>query len=268
MVDAASRSAAVESVQHAPWKMAVVKIGLGHGSYLLGDYPTARQSAEEALAMITVDQPLWRIGALYVLSLVLTDEGRLEAAESLAREAAALVDRFGLQGVPQATWASIALGRVLAERGQLDEAQRELESGILARRSRDLIPWPTLIGLLALARVRFAQGDRAGARALLEEARTIVEAYPDAGVIPALIERQERELKGSRRRETALTEELTARELAVLRQFDSDDSYRQIGQGLYVTVNTVKTHVRSIYRKLGVSSRDEALERAREKALI
>ena len=54
----------------------------------------------------------------------------------------------------------------------------------------------------------------------------------------------------------------------MLRLFDGDDSYRQIGQSLYVSVNTVKTHVRSIFRKLGVSSRDEALERARSRALI
>ena len=54
----------------------------------------------------------------------------------------------------------------------------------------------------------------------------------------------------------------------MLRHFDGDDSYRQIGQALYVSVNTVKTHARSIFRKLEVSSRDEALERARQRALI
>jgi LuxR family transcriptional regulator, maltose regulon positive regulatory protein len=61
---------------------------------------------------------------------------------------------------------------------------------------------------------------------------------------------------------------LTERELDVLRLFDGDDSYRQIGQALYVSVNTVKTHARSIFRKLEVSSRHEALERARQRALI
>jgi LuxR family maltose regulon positive regulatory protein len=95
-----------------------------------------------------------------------------------------------------------------------------------------------------------------------------VEAYPDAGILPTLLERQERELNKRRRRETALTEELTARELAVLRLFDGERSHRQMEESLYVSINTVKTHVKSIYRKLGVSSRDEALTRAREKALL
>jgi LuxR family maltose regulon positive regulatory protein len=103
---------------------------------------------------------------------------------------------------------------------------------------------------------------------LLDEARDVVETYPDAGIFPALLERQERELSKRRQREPALTEVLTNRELDVLQLFEGEDTYRQIGQSLYVSVNTVKTHVRSIFRKLGVTSRYEALQRAREKALI
>ena len=218
--------------------------------------------------MITADQPLWRIGALYLLSVVAADEGRLEEAESLALEARSLVETYIPHGSSETGAVSIALGCVFAELGKLDEAQAELECGLSARRSQDVNPWPTLLGLLSLARVREARGDRAGAQMLLDEARDVVEAYSDAGIFPELLERQEHELGQRRQRETALTEVLTDRELAVLRLFDGDDTYRQIGQSLYVSVNTVKTHVRSIFRKLGVSSRDEALERARERALI
>ena len=268
MVATASRSAELATEQDSPWRMALVKMALGQSSYLSGDISTARKSLDEALAMVTVDQPLWRIGALYLLSVVATDEGRLDEAESLAREARSLVETYIPHGSRETSAVYIALGRVFAERGKLDEAQTELERGLSARRSQDVNPWTTLLGLLSLARVREARGDRAGARMLLDEARDVVEAYPDAGIFPELLERQERELGQRRQRETALTEVLTDRELAVLRLFDGDDTYRQIGQSLYVSVNTVKTHVRSIFRKLGVSSRDEALERARKRALI
>ena len=172
------------------------------------------------------------------------------------------------RGSSETSAVSIALGRVLAKLGRLEEAQTELENGLSARRSQDVNPWPTLLGLLALARVRATRGDRGGARALLDEARDVVDAYPDAGMFPALLEQQEHELSKRRQSEAALTEVLTNRELDVLRLFEGDNSYRQIGQSLYVSVNTVKTHVRSIFRKLGVTSRLEALERAREKALI
>jgi LuxR family transcriptional regulator, maltose regulon positive regulatory protein len=268
MVATASRSAELATEQDSPWRMPLVKMALGQSSYLSGDISTARKSLDEALAMVTVDQPLWRIGALYLLSVVATDEGRLDEAESLAREARSLVETYIPHGSRETSAVYIALGRVFAERGKLDEAQTELERGLSASSSQDVNPWTTLLGLLSLARVREARGDRAGARMLLDEARDVVEAYPDAGIFPELLERQEHELGQRRQRETALTEVLTDRELAVLRLFDGDDTYRQIGQSLYVSVNTVKTHVRSIFRKLGVSSRDEALERARKRALI
>ena len=94
MVAAAARSAELESGQDTPWRRALVQMALGQGSYLSGDISTARKSLDEAIAMITADQPLWRIGALYLLSVVATDEGRLDEAESLAREARSLVERF------------------------------------------------------------------------------------------------------------------------------------------------------------------------------
>ena len=50
----------------------------------------------------------------------------------------------------------------------------------------------------------------------------------------------------------------------MLRLLASDLSERDIGQQLYVSHNTVHSHVRSIYRKLGVSSRAHAVERTRE----
>ena len=268
MVEAAERFAELESGQHAPWRTALVKIGLGHSAYLSGDLPKARKSAEEALAAISEDQHLWRIGALYVLSLVATDEGRPDEAGSLAREALTLAARFGLQSMPQATWASVALGHALVEGGEPEEARRVLEDALFTRRKvPDLSPWPTPLALLSLAKLKTQHGDRAGAKALLDEARDITEAYPDAGIFPALLERREREL-GIRKKVPTPNGELTERELAVLRLFEGEISHRQIGEHLYVSVNTVKTHVKSIYRKLGASSREEALERARERALI
>jgi LuxR family maltose regulon positive regulatory protein len=70
------------------------------------------------------------------------------------------------------------------------------------------------------------------------------------------------------RRSTGPSEPLTMRELTVLELLPTHLSYAQIGERLFVSVNTVKTNLKSIYRKLGVSSRSEAVAVARESALL
>jgi DNA-binding CsgD family transcriptional regulator len=54
----------------------------------------------------------------------------------------------------------------------------------------------------------------------------------------------------------------------VLRLFVEELSTQQIAQNLYVAPSTVRTHIKSVYRKMGVSSRKEAVEEARARGLI
>jgi LuxR family transcriptional regulator, maltose regulon positive regulatory protein len=133
MVGAASRSAELESEQASSWRMALVKMALGQCSYLSGDISTARKSLDEALAMITADQPLWRIGALYLLSVVATDEGRLDESESLAREARSLVEKYIPRGSRETSAVSIALGRVSPNLGS--STRRRLSWKAASRRA-------------------------------------------------------------------------------------------------------------------------------------
>jgi PAS domain S-box-containing protein len=63
-------------------------------------------------------------------------------------------------------------------------------------------------------------------------------------------------------------EPLTARELTVLEWLATPFTQRRIAAELFVSVNTVKSHVKGIYRKLGVSSRDDAVHRARALDLL
>jgi LuxR family transcriptional regulator, maltose regulon positive regulatory protein len=246
-----------------------VKLGLGTSWYFSGNVVQARRVIEGGLRLTYGGHPIVRIAMLSYLSFVTGDEGHPEEAESLAREANELVDRYRLQGVPQATLASISLGRALAGRGKLKEAQKELERAYAAQRGLPgLSPWPTLVGLLALAPVRVARGDRAGARAVLAEARAILGVFPDAGMFPELLERQERKLRARKPREGQLDGELTERELGVLRLLGSEFTTQQMAEGLYVAPSTVRTQIKSIYRKLGVSSRGAAVEEAHARGLV
>jgi LuxR family maltose regulon positive regulatory protein len=64
------------------------------------------------------------------------------------------------------------------------------------------------------------------------------------------------------------TEPLSEREIEVLRLMSELLSTEEIGAAMFVSVNTVRTHVRSILRKLAVSRRNEAVRRARELAIV
>jgi LuxR family maltose regulon positive regulatory protein len=66
----------------------------------------------------------------------------------------------------------------------------------------------------------------------------------------------------------AVPDELSDSELAVLRLLPTELSNREIGDELFVSVNTVKTHVRNIYAKLRAGSREQAVGRAREIGLL
>jgi LuxR family maltose regulon positive regulatory protein len=59
-----------------------------------------------------------------------------------------------------------------------------------------------------------------------------------------------------------LVEPLTQRELVVLRYLSSRLTTAEIGKELYVSVNTVRTHTKAVYRKLGVGSRQDAVSEA------
>ncbi len=63
-------------------------------------------------------------------------------------------------------------------------------------------------------------------------------------------------------------ETLTPRELTIVELLPTHLSYLQIGEELYVSVNTVKSNLKSIYRKLGVTNRFEAVAAARQLGLI
>jgi ATP/maltotriose-dependent transcriptional regulator MalT len=66
---------------------------------------------------------------------------------------------------------------------------------------------------------------------------------------------------------SGLPEPLTAAELRVLKLLPTS-TYPQMAATLYVSRNTVKTHLRSVYQKLGVASRSEAIERAVDLRLL
>ena len=111
--------------------------------------------------------------------------------------------------------------------------------------------------------------DHDDAERFLAEARRIVDRCADPGIAGRYLARVEaRHGRADRPSTDELVEDLTERELSGLRYPPSKLSQREIAGELYVSLNTVKTHASGLYRKLGVASRGQAVQRARELGLL
>lgn len=134
--------------------------------------------------------------------------------------------------------------------------------------------WPTIVlaALAHLATAQWAVGDRAAARVALARAREVAstgEARPEVvRHLDDLEARVGRAVGNAARARGALTEQLTDRELSILRTLRGPLTARQIGSELYLSINTVKGYMKSLYRKLGVVTRDDAVRRGQELGLI
>jgi LuxR family maltose regulon positive regulatory protein len=269
MREAAARAADLEPEPASPW-YALARAGYATALYWSGEPAAALRAAQEAVASPS-GIGIIRMLAFATMSLMQADEGNLARAEHLARAARQVVADAdpGLGDAPQSALAFAALGAVYARRGQLTDSRRELERALrLRRRQSGVSPWATVEVLLRLAPVLVDTGDRAAAVALLGEARQLLTAAPDGAQAQlARLERAERRLTG-RPREVALAEALTERELAVLRMLRGSLSLREIGQELFLSQNTIKTHTQAIYRKLGVSTRTEAITRGHDLEIL
>jgi LuxR family maltose regulon positive regulatory protein len=248
------------------WWMA--QSALGHALYLSGQAAETRPQLEELVRRVpAAAQPVAVVLALAVLSLLAGDEDDDGTAMALARRAAATADNQGLSAEPMCGIAYAALGRALARQGELAEAEAQLGRA-LAPVGIDSMLGQRAFTLLLLAPVRRGRGDLAGARILVEQARQLIEQFTDPGVLPTLLERTQQLVASTPRRRVEAPAPLTERELAVLRLLPTRLSTRGISRELSVSVNTVRSQVQAVYRKLQATTRAEAVTRARELGLL
>lgn len=265
MRDAAVEAVRLEPVPDSPWH-ALARAAYATALYWCGDRAAAAAQAQLALSSPS-SIGLVRMLAYATWSLAEADEGHPDHAGRLAHSAREIVADLGpgFGDAPQSSLAYTASGAVAAQRGRLTEARREFERALeIRRRQPGISPWATVEILLRLAPVLLETGDQTAAAGLLAEARQVLSALPDgADAQLARLDLIERQLPGHLPSVTP-GRPLTEREETVLRMLGGTMSLREIGRELYVSPNTVKTHIRAIYRKLGVSSRGDAIAAGRD----
>jgi LuxR family maltose regulon positive regulatory protein len=255
----------------SPWRPVGCPV-LGLSLHWHGKGEDARRTLTEAVRIARANgNHLAAMHASGGLAAIEYQQGDLTAAASRAAEAVALADAHDLSE----HWAS---SLSLAVRGQLLERSDELDAAerLLARATelarRGVASIEIAYSLLALAGISQGLGKQVEAERTYEEARKAVTSCADPGILNERLMRTERRMRLAPRaragRSSAGVEALSDAELSVLRLLRSELSQREIAGELHLSFNTIKTHTRNIYRKLGVAERAEAVARARELSLI
>ena len=267
---AAARAAAASGVVGGSFRRTTLTLITGVTAFWRGRYAEARSAFQDAAAIAAeARNPLARQYAIGYLALDAAEHDGPVAAQRLLAEWHEAADRDPQVGEHfTAMVMHLAQGRAAELGGHLAEAERALARGVeLSRRGAGVVEHAA--AALAYARVLGALGRREAARERLGNAAALLGSCADPGTMTRALGQAERApgLAPPRTPATAGAE-LSDRELSVLRLLHSEMSLREISSDLFLSLNTIKTHTRNIYLKLGVGSRREAVARARELGLI
>jgi LuxR family transcriptional regulator, maltose regulon positive regulatory protein len=191
-----------------------------------------------------------------------------ESAHVLIDRALELVRAGGLDLYITSALTFALASRVRARRGDVEAARSMMGKAAAIRpRLTAAIPGLAMSTQLEMARGLIELADMAGARRMMREASDILATRPRLGVLGA----EHDELKATLALLPAGAvgpSSLTKAELRLLPLLVTHLTYPEIGERLYISRHTVKTQAMSIYRKLGVSSRTDAVEKARSSGLL
>jgi LuxR family maltose regulon positive regulatory protein len=213
--------------------------------------------------------PEVRAIALCERALVAMARSQWDRAETFAAQAHEVMRAARIEESFATPLVCAARARTALHRGDIPAARQELVS---AQRLRPLLTY-ALPHLAVQARIELAHahlilGDLAGARTLMREIDELLTRRPGLGALAG----QGQELRAQLAKQDGSivpgASSLTAAELRVLPLLSTYLPLPEIGEQLFLSRHTIKSHATSIYRKLGASTRSEAVRRAREVGLL
>jgi LuxR family maltose regulon positive regulatory protein len=242
----------------------------GLARVLCGDLDGGDASLEEVLrAGEGAGAPEVIASALCERSLLAMARGEWDQAEVLAGQARTVLRRTGIEDIYATPLVCAVQARAALHRGDVLAARQQLVS---AQRLRPVltyaIPHIAVQARIELTRVHLALADTAGARTLMREIDQLLKRRPDLGTLVG----EAKALRARLATEHAPTKlgasSLTAAELRVLPMLATHLSFPEIAAGMFLSPHTVKSQAMSLYRKVGASSRSQAVDRSRELGLL
>ena len=259
--DEAVRRSAAENIMRA-----VANLAQGVARVLSGDPDGGDLSLEDAVgAAEQIGAHEVHAEALCERALLAMARGEWSRAEAFATQAPAILQRAGKESLLVcAVHARLALHRA--------DAPATHQQLVSAQRLRPLLtyaqPHLAVQARIELTRVHLALGDLAGARTLMREIDELLKRRPGLGTLVGEAEALRARLAKERGSSVPGASALTAAELRLLPLLATHLSFPQIAAEMFLSPHTVKSEMKAIYRKLGASSRSQAVTRARELGLL
>jgi LuxR family transcriptional regulator, maltose regulon positive regulatory protein len=239
----------------------------GSAYSMLGERELARDRLASALMHLT-EAPAFEAAALAHLALLDLDDGDLTSAERLVDRALAIAERHNLRAVLTSVSTFSVAALVTGRCG------RRADSLACAADARSLLdqlgllsPRTAVLNYLVLARTALALGNPAEARLLATEADRGRRRDPSASFLNDQLDRLHEQLDAHTLSSAAVVP-LTSAEVRVLTLLPTHLSLQEIAAELLISRNTAKSHSVAIYRKLGVTSRTQAVAEARRLGLL
>ncbi|HEX4678139.1 MAG TPA: LuxR C-terminal-related transcriptional regulator [Gaiellaceae bacterium] len=256
---------ATAALEHLPPQSPVVPFALlllGVAHVLLHEPAAAETALVDAADRAGANAPMVASAALAELSLLAQEAEDWSRAEELARAARDSAEVLAAEGNVFAIVAYVASARSALRNSNWVRAGADIQCAYeLLPRANDGLGWLAIQARTELIRAHLALNDIAAADGLATQIHDLVVARPqletacaDAHDLRARIDT----LRDGNRPGSGLT----AAEFRLLPLLTTHLTFRQIAEHLYVSRNTVKTQAISVYRKLGVSSRTEAIDEA------
>jgi LuxR family transcriptional regulator, maltose regulon positive regulatory protein len=260
----AQRLIPVGSLWRAP-----AQLLLGISQLLAGDLGVADRVLVEAVE-VAQDS-----GATVAASVALAERAILaigrqdwRAAQALVNQARSVVANAHLEECVTSLMVYAAEARVAIHHRDLDQAEQDLARAQQLRpQATHALPYYAVQARLELTCAYIALTDVAAARGVLGEVDDLLRWRPDLGTLPHQASQLRSQLDHLHA-DVIGTASLTTAELRVLPLLATHLTFREIGQRLYVSQHTVKTQAMSIYRKLGATSRGQAVQRVQEIGLL
>jgi LuxR family maltose regulon positive regulatory protein len=251
-----------------PWQSPCYMIR-GVASHLTGHPGRALPMLQEGVRRGAVVSPIIQVISLAQLCLIAVEDGNWERASSLIAQAREQVRRCGLSDYGSIVLVFATSALVHSHEGRLGRAQEDSKN---AKRLLELLtdfpPWYEAETRLVLFRACARLDDLEGGRVLLDEASAFLERTTDAIILRLWLKESVAALESASTERRGPDGALTKAELRTLQYLPSHLSFREIGERIHVSPNTVKTQAQAVYRKLNASSRAEAVVRARDARLL